>query len=215
LAPKARIAFDPPSGTASAPAMVTFDASGSSDPDGEIADYSWSVNGVHLGASEKLRHTLEAGTHQVSLQVTDDRGAFHEATSQYVVNVGSPSSSGTIRFIYDGAYVPAEGLEDEITELDGRQIWIEADEPWKLTVESRWLSVDPSSGDAGLTPVTLTLLGDEVERAPYATNFIYAWPIDEEPSAAHEMFIAVLADVPLMSEPTIDALERKLPTELV
>src|SRR5690606_28826255 len=98
LPPKAVIAFDPPSGTASAPATVTLDGSGSSDPDGRIAGYQWSVNGVFVGADEQLTHTFEAGTHDVSLQVTDDRGASHETNSQYLVNVGSPSSSGTIRF---------------------------------------------------------------------------------------------------------------------
>lgn len=54
---------------------LTFDASRSSDADGRIAAWNWTVDGVPLGSSTKLVHRFDAqGTHRVRLTVTDDEG---------------------------------------------------------------------------------------------------------------------------------------------
>ena len=72
-------------------ATVTFDASGSVDPDGSIERYEWSLDGVGTGASEtfevdggtqpKLEQQIFATTHEdrrIVLRVTDDDGAKAE-----------------------------------------------------------------------------------------------------------------------------------------
>ncbi|WP_218160885.1 PKD domain-containing protein [Arthrobacter sp. ov118] len=53
-----------------------FDASASSDPDGTIADFTWDFGDGQTGSGATPTHTYAAaGTYQVRLNVTDDRGA--------------------------------------------------------------------------------------------------------------------------------------------
>ncbi len=56
---------------------ASFDGSGSSDPDGSIASYAWTWgDNTPAGSGLKPSHTYTAaGTYQVSLTVTDNKGA--------------------------------------------------------------------------------------------------------------------------------------------
>ncbi|WP_408647178.1 PKD domain-containing protein [Tessaracoccus coleopterorum] len=55
---------------------ATFDASGSEDPDGSIVSYAWAFGDGSTGTGPNPGHTYaQAGTYQVSLTVTDNRGA--------------------------------------------------------------------------------------------------------------------------------------------
>jgi len=67
--------------------QVTLDGSGSSDPDGQIVSYVW-VEGVQqLATGPTPTLTLAAGSHTITLVVTDDGGAY--ATDDVVVWVVS------------------------------------------------------------------------------------------------------------------------------
>ena len=56
-----------------APLEVTFDGSGSSDPDGSIAGYSWSFGDGTTGSGVTVTHTYSAaGSYPAVLTVTDD-----------------------------------------------------------------------------------------------------------------------------------------------
>jgi hypothetical protein len=79
---------------------MTFDASGSSDPDGTIARYEWDADGDGIyetaSATPKLTTTYaNAGTYSVGLRVTDNGGAV--ATTKQTVRVqgGAPIGGGT------------------------------------------------------------------------------------------------------------------------
>jgi len=59
-----------------APAAVTLDASASYDPDGRIVSFQWSFGDGFTGSGAVRSHTYATmGEYQVTLLVTDDRGA--------------------------------------------------------------------------------------------------------------------------------------------
>ena len=72
--PSASFTANPDSG--SPPLDVTFDASGSTDPDGEIDSYDWDFGDGESGSGVSVDHTFdETGSFTVTLTVTDDDGA--------------------------------------------------------------------------------------------------------------------------------------------
>ena len=78
-APIAVISANPSSGTA--PLNVSFDASGSTDPDGTIISYSWNFGDGTTGSGATLLHNYSStGNFIATLTVTDDQGATGQAT---------------------------------------------------------------------------------------------------------------------------------------
>jgi parallel beta-helix repeat protein len=68
-----------------------FDASGSSDTDGIVADYSWQFGDGTTGTSAVRSHTYGAeGVYSVSLQVRDDDGATDQTTRSVSVSAPPP-----------------------------------------------------------------------------------------------------------------------------
>lgn len=64
--------------------VCTFDASGSSDPDGSIVDWSWDFGDGTTGSGVTFNHSYaSSGAYLVTLTVTDDAGAS-ASTSQSV-----------------------------------------------------------------------------------------------------------------------------------
>jgi parallel beta-helix repeat protein len=67
----------------------SFDASASRDPDGTIVKYAWEFDTDGTGSGVAAGHTFSsAGSHPVTLTVTDDRGATGSVT--HAVSVGAP-----------------------------------------------------------------------------------------------------------------------------
>jgi hypothetical protein len=87
----------PPTASLAAPARVTagsvtFDASGSTDPDGTIVRYQWDADGspangyeIDTGPVPTLARTLAAGSYIVGVRVTDNRGAFAQTSKSVLV----------------------------------------------------------------------------------------------------------------------------------
>jgi len=97
-APTAVITATPLAGNS--PLVVTFDASESVDPDGEIRTYAWDFGDAGATSSEAIAHhtflaLTEAKVFTVTLRVTDGGGASDEAVQTIEVQPSSGGSSGT------------------------------------------------------------------------------------------------------------------------
>jgi PKD repeat protein len=81
--------------------VCDLDGSTSSDPDGTIDSYAWSIDGEDIGTGAQLEHTFgTAGTRSVTLTVTDNEGGQHTKTREVTTvaatlsYVGAASSNG-------------------------------------------------------------------------------------------------------------------------
>ena len=92
----------PPSASFTAPAAIgkgqaaSFDASGSSDPDGAISSYQWDFGDgqVRTTATPRVAHTYtQQGPKTVSLVVSDDAGSTDHTQRTLTVTAALPSAS--------------------------------------------------------------------------------------------------------------------------
>lgn len=71
---------------------VTLDGSGSTDSDGNVVRWRWSVNQVEIGTGQMLTVPAPVGVHTVALTVTDDGGAID--TEEVIITVqGAPDAN--------------------------------------------------------------------------------------------------------------------------
>jgi len=113
---------------------VTFDASGSYDPDGNIASYFWQFGDGQTDYGVSVTHQYQAaGTYTVTLTVTDNAGA--KATTSRTVKVfplsnqkpvayftwdlGQPNPDQTVTFDASGSYDPDGFIRAYLWDFDG------------------------------------------------------------------------------------------------
>ena len=78
----------------SAPLEVHFDASSSTDPDGQLVSYDWEFGDGSTGSGRMVTHTYQdPGAYTPTLTVTDDRGATHTTTGD-AITVFHPPGTG-------------------------------------------------------------------------------------------------------------------------
>ncbi|PJJ65435.1 PQQ-dependent sugar dehydrogenase [Compostimonas suwonensis] len=103
-APQASFTASPGS-SSDAPLVVTFDASTSSDPDGDAIVYDWDFDGDGTfdatGVTATTTYT-ELGQYTARLRVTDAAGKF--ALSSRVISVGNVAPAVTVEYPGDGAF---------------------------------------------------------------------------------------------------------------
>ena len=104
--PNAAFIFEPP--TPKANEIVTFDASQSSDPDGDIVVYQWDFadGGTSEGADSRVaRSYSESGEFRVRLTVVDDRGERSTVTKTVQIEPSSTTTEEGVK------YIPKKTLE--------------------------------------------------------------------------------------------------------
>jgi PKD repeat protein len=92
----------------------SFDGSSSSDADGSIASYSWNFGDGGSSTTRTPTHTYATtGSYDVTLTVTDDKGASSSVTHSVSVTVTPPASA--IAFVGASHSVPGATLSKAVT----------------------------------------------------------------------------------------------------
>jgi PKD repeat protein len=121
--PVPSIITDPHTATGPAPLTVAFDASGSTDPDGQALSYAWDLDGdgtyddatgVTAGA------TFPVGTVTVGLRVTD-AGGLSATTSRTVSATNTPPTVTRVTAYPAGGYSVGQTLGFDAAAVDAQQ----------------------------------------------------------------------------------------------
>lgn len=161
-------------------ATVAFDASTSRDPDGAIVSYDWTFGDGTTGTGVRVSKTYrEGGTFNVTLTVTDDRGAAASTTrSVSVTRVAGP----TAKFVFSPT-APAVGQQvffnaSESTAAAGRRI-----------VDYSWTFGDGTT-DSGVT-VTKTY----AVAADYVVTLTVTDDLGKQGAVSQTVKVGVAGDV--------------------
>jgi len=123
--PTAAVSVSPTSGKA--PLTVKLDGSASTDTDGTIASYAWSASNGQTAEGQNAELTFnEAGEYTITLEVTDNDGATHSATSVQitVAKPGEYTAHGTLRDELGQPIVGAKvQIGDSTTTTDAAGNW--------------------------------------------------------------------------------------------
>ncbi len=139
---------------------ITFDGSGSYDPDGSIVSYSWNFGDGHTDTGKKPTHIYTGqGTFPVTLTVTDNLGATDTDTTTATISPNQPPEA-------DFSYTPASPTDldvisftDTSTDADGEIVnWT-----WHLGDGNISYEQNPTHKylDNGTYTVKLTVKDDE------------------------------------------------------
>ncbi|WP_175501579.1 PKD domain-containing protein [Halogeometricum limi] len=155
---------------------ITFDASGSSDPDGDIVDYDWYVGGGRYADAdgETVTWTFdEGGSHTITLEVEDERGnvdRYQETVTvenpapeaDVDVTPASPAPDETVHFTASGS-TDADGRivdydwyvgSDDYTDGDGENFETSFDTAGTYTVS---LEVEDNGGKTDRVSETIVV----------------------------------------------------------
>lgn len=181
-APTARIAA--PVTTAVAPFTASFDARGSSDADGAIADYAWDFGDGTVGSGPMPSHTYRMpGAYRVRLIVSDDDGATGEAITT-ITAMEAPNAVPTARIA-----APADVAAGRPVAFDASG----SSDPDGTVVSYAWTFGDGGSATGpapthtydvpGTYAVTLTVTDDDGASAQATDSVAVAAPPNAAPIA--------------------------------
>ena len=149
---------------------VTFDGSGSSDPDGSIVSYDWNFGDSNTGTGMSPVHTYaQDGTYPVTLTVTDNDGATDTSTTTATIteatslemHIHSISMSTQSAGINTNAIATVTIVAANNNPVEG------------ATVSGHWTNLT-SDTDVGITDASgiVILKSDRVKRASGTFTFI-------------------------------------------
>ena len=159
---------------------ATFDGSVSSDSDGTIATYSWNFGDGSTGTGDKPVHTYALpGTYQVSLTVTDDRGATATTEAPVVVRAANQTPVANFSFVADFLQLTFDGTGS--TDPDGTI----ASYSWAFGdgAVGAGPTAQHSYAAAGRYDVTLTVTDDRGGSSIKTTSVTVEAPPNQPPTA--------------------------------
>lgn len=161
--------------TGQAPLEVTFDASESKDPDGQIVKYEWDFNedGIFDKEGVKVTHTFtEVRSYNVVLKVTDNNGETN--TAEHVIAVKSSQIITSIvkNLPADEVLVPTRAYQFDAAESVSTEGTITSYE-WNFGDGSlkNGRRVTHAFAKEGVYEVSLVLKDDAGNRTVYAKNY--------------------------------------------
>ncbi|WP_028047327.1 PKD domain-containing protein [Cellulomonas sp. URHE0023] len=159
---------------------AALDASASTDVDGTIASWAWSFGDGATGTGAKTSHTYAtAGTKDVTLTVTDDKGASSTTTSKVVVT--EPNKAPTAAIVASTADLKAVLDGTTSTDSDGTV----ASYAWTFGDGTTGTGAKPTHSytKAGTYTVGLTVTDNEGATASSTTSVTVKEP-NKAPTAA-------------------------------
>lgn len=151
---------------------VNFDASGSTDTDGTIENYSWDLDGdgtfeTDTGTTPTTSHTYaENGTYLVAVKVTDDEGKSGLAVDPVTVENRLPTAAFTWSPTVAKRKKPVTFDASASSDPDGtiaRYLW-DFDGNGTVDREAQNPVISHSFSNTGNFPVTLTVVDDDGGR---------------------------------------------------
>jgi PKD repeat protein len=145
---------------------VAFNASASNDPDGTIANYSWSYGDDTEGNGVEVTHTyLENGTYKVKLTVTDNGNAKNSTSQHVTVELTVPPAKKSPKAVIeivskDNLTVSLSG-EDSLAPEDGTILYYN----WSFGdgFDATGMTVNHTFSANGTYTITLTVTADNGE----------------------------------------------------
>jgi PKD repeat protein len=140
--------------TGMAPLTVTFDGSGSYDPDGTIVDYQWNSSDGQTASGDKASLTFRAaGAYDIDLVVVDDFGSVNINTAQQTIKVTLAADSKPP--IANFTATPTTGTAPLTINLDAT----ESSDPDGKIVEYQWNSSDGQTASGRDATMTFNSVG--------------------------------------------------------
>lgn len=151
---------------------ASFDASGSADPDGTVASYSWVWgDGTAVGSGRQATHAYaSAGTYPVTLTVTDVDGATASITREVTV---AANQAPVARFTATVTQLAVAVDATRSSDADGSMTaysWSWGDG----SPDGSGATASHTYAAAGSYPVTLTVTDDRGEAATTTSNVAVA-----------------------------------------
>ena len=169
---------------------VTFDASGSTDPDGTIASYDWDFGDAITGTGVSTTHTyMTAGTFTITLTVTDDAGATNSVMADITVMAAAPPGNIPPMAVITAPPAAAIGMEvifDASTSTDPDGTIVSYDWDFGDTMVSTGVSTTHTYATEGTFTITLTVTDDAGATNSTMTDIIItaaAPPVNIPPAA--------------------------------
>ncbi len=166
--------------------VVSFDGSGSFDPDGSVVSCVWDFGDGESGSGSTVEHTYAlAGTYQVTLTVTDAEGAPGLSTTALTVfEVEPPNVAPTASFTTGLEFLSASFDGSGSSDVDGSVVsWVwdfgDGESGSGATVEHTYalagtylvtLTVSDDEGEVGSTSAEVVVVANVAPTAAFSTN---------------------------------------------